>query len=418
MRILEAAQSAPWAMLPERVEEVLQIAARENEATPEVLEAYRSRAIAAADRMTIRDGVAILPVVGPLFRRANLFTEISGATSYDMLRRDLQIAIDDPAVRAIMLNVDSPGGEANGCNELAKAVFEARGVKRVVAYVGGMAASGGYWIASAASEVVIDEAAILGSIGVALGVEDASERDRARGVRRIEFVSSQSPGKRPDPATDDGRARLQRMVDGLADVFIGAVAKHRGVSEQTVIDRFGQGGVETGVQAVKAGMADRIGTFEGVLADLSRASSGRPSSQNRRASMDTNTETAPAADAQIASARREGEAAGAAAERTRFVAIIGAEGVSGVAARISAAVDLAAKSPAMSADDVVAFVTANVVGEPAASEPASAPVASLRDRVQAAAGGGNLPAADQGGRQPVSIDRGEIFDARRSASAK
>lgn len=372
-RVLEAARSAPWLMMPERVEELLSIAARENEVTPETLEAYRARSVSSAERLTRRDETAVIPVVGPLFRRANLFTEMSGATSYAMLRRDFQAAMDDPSFTSIILDIDSPGGEANGTAELAEAIFQARDTKRVVAYVGGTAASAAYWIASAASEIVISPSALLGSIGVALTVRDTKALDEKRGVRSVEFVSSQSPGKRPDPSTDDGRDRLQRMVDDLAEVFIDAVARHRGVSAEDVVSRFGQGGFETGAKAVAAGMADRVGNFEALITELNSAQGGRRTTvQIKGSNMDNANGTAAAENAGFTQAdidnaraegRAEGEKAGASAFADRISAIVGAEGIRGNAARLSAALDLSVESPGMSADKVVAFVTTNVPAE-------------------------------------------------------
>src|SRR5690606_15933700 len=96
------------------------------------------------------------------------------------------------------------------------------------------------------------------------------KRDDQRGVKRWEVVSSQSPNKRPDVNTDKGRAGVQKIVDDLAEVFIRDVAKHRGVSSQTVIEKLGKGGVEVGKHAVKAGMADAVDQFENVLASAQR----------------------------------------------------------------------------------------------------------------------------------------------------
>ena len=276
MTVFDAAASAPWAMLPERVEEIVAIAARESAATPEVLEAYRGQQAQKAERAKVRDGVGILYVEGPLFKRANLFVELSGATSYDILRRDLQALMDDPTITAVMMMVDSPGGEANGCDEMARAVHDFRGKKPMTAFVSGQACSGAYWIASQADEIVVSDAAILGSIGVVLGIQDKSAADEKRGVRTIEFVSSQSPGKRPDLSTDLGRARIQKMVDDLATVFVEAVARGRGVSAEDVISKFGGGGVEVGSRAVALGMADRIGSVEAEISALkSRATQAR-----------------------------------------------------------------------------------------------------------------------------------------------
>jgi signal peptide peptidase SppA len=270
MPALDSALSAPWAMPAERVEELLQIATRANETSFEVLEKYALETADRGENLKIRDDVAVLDVVGPLFKRANLFVKVSGATSYEILMRDLQVALDDDQVSSIILRVDSPGGEANGCDELAAAIYNARGKKPITAYVSGAACSGGYWIAAAADRIVVSEGAVLGSIGVVLGLKDTAEADASRGIKTYQFVSSMSPGKRPDPATTEGKARLQKQADDLGEVFVKAIAKYRGVDAETVVKDFGAGGVEIGANAVAAGMADEVGQFEAVFSALSK----------------------------------------------------------------------------------------------------------------------------------------------------
>lgn len=277
MRASDLVMGEAWAITPEALNNILAIAERRNEVTPEALEAYRAEHVPTAERLQMRDGVAILSVSGPLFRHANLFTAISGATSYDVLRLDFQVAVDDAEARAILLNFDTPGGHANGVNEMAKAIRDARGRKPIVAYVGGMAASAGYWMASQADRIVIDETASLGSIGVRAAFP--AQRDDGS----VEFVSSQSPGKRLDLTSDDGRARIQARINALADVFIASVASGRGVTAEHVIARFGAGDVLVGASAITAGMADEFGTFESVLADLAATpAKSQPTSQKPR----------------------------------------------------------------------------------------------------------------------------------------
>lgn len=291
MRALEMAMSSPWAMLPEAVENLLTIAAREHD--PQALEAYRAQRADRGERLGIRDNVAILNIEGPLFKRANLFVSFSGATSYEIVRRDLQAALDDKAVDAIILNIDSPGGEANGCDELASAIYAARDKKPITAYVSGMACSGAYWLAAATGRIVVSDAAVLGSIGVVYGVTDRKKADERNGISRVDFVSSQSPGKRPDHGTDDGKARLQKFVDDLGDVFVSAVAKYRGVSKATVISEFGQGGVEVGANAVKRKMADQVGQFEATLSALSARGKTARSAQAASAAVTPPASTNP-----------------------------------------------------------------------------------------------------------------------------
>lgn len=282
MRVLDAALTTVWAMEPTALERLLDIAARQNETTPEALEAYRAQSLARAERAKVRDGVAIIEAIGPMFQRANLMTALSGATSYDTMRRDLQTALDDPKVNAILLNIDSPGGSALGVNELAEAVYQARGTKRIVAYVGGMGASAGYWLASAADKVIVDPMAVLGSIGAQIATSDTTAADEKKGVKRFRFVSSVSPRKNAEPGTEDGDSELQGTVDAMGQVFVDVVARNRGVDTQTVLKDFGKGGTFVGKDAVKAGLADAVGDFESVLADLSAGRKKSPAAGSTR----------------------------------------------------------------------------------------------------------------------------------------
>lgn len=309
-RVIRAALAEPWAITAEGLELVLSVAARENDISPEALEAYRAEHVPTAERLTKRGSVAILDVRGPLISRANLFTAVSGATSYDILRRDLQAALDDPTIRAVVMPYDTPGGSVTGVDELAKAIRDGKSKKQIIAYVGGTAASAGYWLASQSTEIVIAETAILGSIGVRATLRDTSKKDAEAGV--LEFISSRAPGKRTDLSSDEGKARIQRTIDALEDVFIATVAQGRGVKPDDVAAKFGGGDVLIGSAAVAAGMADRVGTFEAVVAELAGRGPTPPNSK-RTAKMEND---------QIEAARKEGEKLGATAERTRIQAIL------------------------------------------------------------------------------------------------
>jgi capsid assembly protease len=355
-RALAAALNEAWAITAEGLETVLAIAAREHEVTPEALEAYKAQFMQLSENMGRRGNVAILNVRGPLFRYANIFTAISGATSYDALRRDLQVALDDKTISAIVLDIDSPGGTVTGVDELAKAIFEARSRKHITAYIGGTGASAAYWLASQASEIVVSDAAIVGSIGVRAVLQDTSEADKKAG--KLEFISSQSPGKRAALDTDEGKARVQRMVDSLADVFVAAVARGRGASAKTVLERYGAGDVIVGAAAVKAGLADRLGSFEAVIATLAKGETPRP--QSRRRQMDLSSD--------------------ALAERERIRAIITSEAAKG---RETTAMHLAF-STLMDAQSAIGLLATLPQAAPAA--PAVDPLAGVL-RAQDAPGG-------------------------------
>lgn len=257
------AQDIPWAITEAGLRQILLIANREN-LDVEAVEAQLGRKLANTQSVTERDGVAIIALNGPIVRYANLFSAISGATSIELLARDFNAALNNSSIRAILFNVDSPGGEVNGTDEFTAMVYAARGVKPIYAYIGGAGCSAAYWIASACEQVVCGPTAILGSIGIIATVPNPD----AELADDIAFVSSQSPYKNPDPRSDEGKSSIQATIDSLAQVFVETVARNRGVSAKTVLDSFGQGGVFVGAEAVAAGLADRVGSFEGVLARL------------------------------------------------------------------------------------------------------------------------------------------------------
>lgn len=217
-------------------------------------------------RIKIHDGVAVIPVRGVIARYADRFSDYSGGTTVEHLARDFRAALDDPMVRGIVLEVDSPGGAAAGIGELAGQIRAARGTKPIVSYVGNLGASGAYWIASAADEIVSAPCGIIGSIGVVCSVDPPRSGERAP----IIVKSTQSPRKWLDPRSEEGKDALQSEVDALAVVFVRAVAQYRGVSDSHVIEHYGQGGVLVGSDAVKAGMVDRLSTLEATIADVGR----------------------------------------------------------------------------------------------------------------------------------------------------
>lgn len=252
--------STPWAILPSMLETISAIARRENESV-ETLEARAGRPLQNTRNVTVRDGVAILPITGPVMRYGNVFTQISGATSLDALATEFTRAVDDPSIRAIVLNMNTPGGQANGISEFAALVRASS--KPVTAFVE-QAASAGYWIASAANEIVISKTGEAGSIGAVYSIDT---RGNPAGV--VELVSSVSPNKRPDVSTDAGRAQIQARVDKWGHAFVGDVSIYRNTPVEDVLAKFGQGDMQMGDEAVASGMADRVATLEEVIAGLS-----------------------------------------------------------------------------------------------------------------------------------------------------
>jgi ClpP class serine protease len=265
-RAFELAASRPWLMLPADLDNLMAIADRQGD--PEALEARLGRPLDNTRAVSMRDGIAIIPVTGPIMRYANLFTRISGATSTQELATDLQAALDNPQVKGILLNMDSPGGEANGINELGDMIFAARGKKPIKAYAGGSLASGAYWLASAADEVVIDDTALVGSIGV---VVEVALRKAADGEKRYTITSSNAPNKRPDLETVEGRAEVAKSINALGEVFVAKVARNLGVNPDQVPAMGDHGGLKVGAAAVASGLAHRLGSLESLITEMAKS---------------------------------------------------------------------------------------------------------------------------------------------------
>lgn len=201
--------------------------------------------------------IAIIPITGPLFRYGKVFT------SYETVSKEFVRARDDPDIKAIIFNIDSCGGQVNGCAELANLIYEARSKKPITAFVSGDAASGEYWLASAAEKIVISETSGLGSIGV-IGVFRKADN------QTVEIVSSQSPYKCLDAESEEGKIKLQVRIDAIAEIFIKTVARNRSFEVEEVLSNFGAGDILIGQHAVNAGLADETGSLERLIITINK----------------------------------------------------------------------------------------------------------------------------------------------------
>ena len=230
MKILDVL-TAPWAIQPSKLLEIQGIYAthlRGDKIDLKGVEAAIGRPLNnnQAQGYEVIDGVAVLPITGVISKRMNLFAQISGGASTELVARDLKAAISDPAVKAIILQIDSPGGTVDGTETLANLVREAKAVKPTVAFADGMMASAAYWIGSAAGGIYMsDSVAQIGSIGVVATHQDISAAEAARGVKTTEITAGKykRAASQFAPLTESGRQTIQDQVDYLYSVFVQAV---------------------------------------------------------------------------------------------------------------------------------------------------------------------------------------------------
>jgi len=269
--LLTAVLDTPWAILPTKLTAIVGLLARH--AAGERLSADDVAAVTARPTAPRAPGaVAVLPLFGTLAPRANLMTENSGGTSLERFTQAFRSAVISGDVRAIVLDIDSPGGAVAGVEELAADIYRARGIKPIVAVADHLAASAAYWIATAADEVVMSPSAEVGSIGVFAAHEDVSRALETAGVTTtlISAGKFKTEGNPYEPLSAEARAAMQTRVDEYYTMFTKAVARGRGAKIDDVRAGFGEGRVVGAREALRLGMADRVATLDEVIADLQK----------------------------------------------------------------------------------------------------------------------------------------------------
>lgn len=218
-------------------------------------------------------GVAVIPVQGTLVSRLGGMAPYCGMTGYNQVRGNLMEALADASVRAVMLDIDSPGGEVDGCFDLVDTIHAARGIKPIWAVCADHAYSAAYAIASAADRVTVPRTGGVGSIGVICMLLDMSAAIKNAGLavhfvhhgaRKAEEYRAELQGVKPELL-----ARIQKQIDATGELFLTTVARNRGVPVPAL------GALEaaclSGPEGVTAGLADAVMAPSDAFAELLRA---------------------------------------------------------------------------------------------------------------------------------------------------
>lgn len=278
LHLLDALYRTPWALHPASLALVLQIAERWASGVRLSAEDIRA-AIGNAPQLTAQrqaatqaaggGGVAVLSCYGILTaRQYSVESSSEPLTSTERLGARISAASGDSDIGAIVIDFDTPGGDAMGVAEAGERIAAAAKVKPVVGVVNSLAASGGYWLASQCSELVMAPDSMAGSIGVRMAHVDASEYYAKKGLKvsHIHAGKYKVEGADTGPLGDETRAHYQALADNLYASFTKAVAKGRNLPLATVAgEAFGEGRMLLAKDAVAAGMADRIDTLEATV---------------------------------------------------------------------------------------------------------------------------------------------------------
>lgn len=244
----------------------------------------------------VESGIAEIAIAGVLTQRTGYFQYLYGGSGTAEIAAAVSQASADERVRAILLCVDSPGGQTKGIPDLADTIYAARKSKPVFAQVLGMCASAGLWVASQADKMFAGRMDEIGSIGVRMLLMDTSRLYANEGIDPVLITTGEhkATGVAGIRITDAQRAELQANVDAWQDEFVAALVRGRGLTEAAV-RTLADGRTWLAPQAVANGLIDGIQSKAETLAQLV-ARAKPPATSNRKVSYPMTT-PAPAADA-------------------------------------------------------------------------------------------------------------------------
>jgi protease-4 len=199
------------------------------------------------------DGVGVLQIEGAIDDSQSVLAE---------LKRFKEM----PWVKAIVVRIDSPGGAVAPTQEIFEEILRSKKQKPFIASMGGMATSGGYYIAAACDRIVANPGTLTGSIGVIMQLTNVEELMKKIGVRGVNVKSGPNKdiGSPFQPLSPEGREILQSLVDNVHSQFVTAVAKGRSMDEAQV-RKLADGRIYSGAQARQLGLIDQFGTLQDAI---------------------------------------------------------------------------------------------------------------------------------------------------------
>ena len=253
------------------------------------------------------DGIAVIPVQGTLLKKESFMSAWSGATSYEQIQRQVASAIDDAGVRAILLDIDSPGGETTGCFELSDYIYSVRGIKPVYAAANDIALSAAYAVASAASKVFVTRTGAVGSVGVYALHVDQSGFDKELGAKYTYVFAGEKKvdGNPHEPLADRAKGDIQEEVDREYGIFTETVARNRKVAKKQIVAT--QAGLLWAENAVPL-LADAVGTIDDAMNALIGSMGARSRSSTAAAAAIPTKGEHMTEDVQALAAKKDGEA--------------------------------------------------------------------------------------------------------------
>lgn len=238
----------------------------------------------------VKDGVAVLSIDGPLITGSSGWMRLFGVVGYDDIRQAADEAVSQKNVKSVMLHVNSPGGMAAGCEDCAAHLKALSEQKPMMTYTDTIMASGGYWLGSVGKPIMAGATALLGSVGVLITHVDVSKANEQAGrkvtvIRAGEHKQLANPN---EPLSEKGREHLESLGEQMYSVFRDNVAGNLGVAAEKFDKTMGRGREFMGQQAVDAGLASKVVSFDQAFAYAKTLDASSSTVQNPRNRKDSN----------------------------------------------------------------------------------------------------------------------------------
>ncbi|WP_341270039.1 S49 family peptidase [Morganella morganii] len=233
---------------------------------------YFSRKARKDSGYDVLEGIAIILVYDTLVQKLGTLRPYSGMTGYDGIRQVFLTAVNDPEVKGICLDIDSPGGEVAGCFDLVDLIYAERGKKPIHAILSENAFSAAYAIASAADKIYVPRTGGVGSVGVIVIHCDWSQHIKDDGLK-VSIITYGNRKAESNPyvaLSDEAKAAIQHDVDEMGRLFVSTVSRNRGLSE-TVI-RNTQAACYLAAEGVQMGLADVVASPDVAFQELMKES--------------------------------------------------------------------------------------------------------------------------------------------------
>lgn len=264
--------NAPWAILPENFNDIHGVIEAHLRGPKLNLKDLETRVLSSQpvipEKYEIRNESAVIPIKGPLAKNPDIFDRVVlGLSSMTEIKDQFLTALSDPNIKKIILWIDSPGSTVDGTQELARIIYDSRGIKTVFAFSDGCIASGAYWIGAAADKIYISGDTInAGSIGVRQVLMEISKADAMAGITVNELIAGKykNAGSSNIQLSDNHREYLQAQVDYVYEVFLNDVSKFRGIDVNQAL-LMADGKIFIGQQAIEVGLVDGVSTLDELI---------------------------------------------------------------------------------------------------------------------------------------------------------